>query len=105
MASVVPFCAIRPTRDKVSLVATRSYLSYSDETLNEKLNNNPFTFLHIINPDFYEKNKAKDYSERFDMVRAKFEDFNNKGVFISDNKKQFYIYQKIKENGLHRRYA
>ena len=45
MASVVPFCAIRPTRDKVSLVATRSYLSYSDETLNEKLNNNPYTFV------------------------------------------------------------
>ncbi len=99
MASVVPFCAIRPTRDKVSLVATRSYLSYSDETLHEKLNNNPYTFLHIINPDFYEKNKAKDYTERFNMVRAKFEDLNNKGVFISDNKKKFYIYQKIKENG------
>ena len=99
MASVVPFCAIRPTRDKVSLVATRSYLSYSDETLNEKLNNNPYTFLHIINPDFYKKNKAKDYSERFNMVKAKFEDFKNKGIFINDNKKHFYIYQKIKENG------
>ncbi len=99
MASVVPFCAIRPTRDKVSLVATRSYLSYSDETLNEKLNNNPYTFLHIINPDFYDKNKAKDYTERFNMVKAKFEDFKNKGIFINDNKKHFYIYQKIKENG------
>ena len=52
MAIVRPFKAIRPTRDKVSLVASRSYLSYSDETLKEKLEHNPFTFLHIINPDY-----------------------------------------------------
>lgn len=99
MASVVPFCAIRPTRDKVSLVASRSYLSYSDETLYEKLNNNPYTFLHIINPDFYEMEKAKDHSERFKMVKAKFESFKKEGIFITDSKKHFYIYQKIKENG------
>ena len=37
MASVQPFKAIRPTRDKANLVASRSYLSYSDETLTEKL--------------------------------------------------------------------
>ena len=48
MATIRSFRAIRPTRDKVNLVASRSYLSYSEETLNEKLDNNPFTFLHII---------------------------------------------------------
>ena len=55
MISIKPFKAIRPTRDKASLVASRSYLSYSEETLKEKLEHNPFTFLHIINPDY--KNK------------------------------------------------
>ena len=52
MAKIVPFRAIRPSRDKVSLVASRSYLSYSKEILDEKLENNPYTFLHIINPDY-----------------------------------------------------
>ena len=33
MATIRPFRAVRPTRDKVNLVASRSYLSYSDETL------------------------------------------------------------------------
>ena len=42
MAIVRPFKAIRPTRDKANLVASRSYLSYSDETLEEKLEHNPF---------------------------------------------------------------
>ena len=89
MASVVPFCAVRPTRDKVSLVATRSYLSYSDETLNEKLIHNPYTFLHIINPDFYAEKKAANYSEKFEMVKAKFEEFKKQGIFITDTKNHF----------------
>ena len=59
MATIVPFKAIRPTRDKVGLFATRTYLSYSIEELKEKLLNNPYTFLQIINPDFNETNKSK----------------------------------------------
>ena len=99
MADIVPFCAIRPTRDKVSLVATRSYLSYSNETLVEKLNNNPFTFLHIINPEFSENKVAKNRDEKFRMVKDKFNEFKNNGVFISENKPLFYIYQKVNNYG------
>ena len=51
MANIQPFKAIRPTRDKVSLVASRSFLTYSKDALKEKLESNPFTFLHVINPD------------------------------------------------------
>ena len=36
MVKVRPFKAIRPTRDKAHLFATRSYLTYSKETLKEK---------------------------------------------------------------------
>ena len=50
MATIKPFKAVRPTRDKVGLFATRTYLSYSKKGLTEKLLNNPFTFLQIINP-------------------------------------------------------
>ena len=99
MAHVVPFRAIRPTRDKVSLVATRSYLSYSKETLEEKLINNPYTFLHIINPKFSSIKEDKNYSRKFKLVKDKFEEFRKEGIFINDQKKQFYIYQKINENG------
>ena len=55
MTSFIPFKGVRPTRDKANLVATRSYLSYTKQILNEKLNNNPFTFLHILNPDYKSK--------------------------------------------------
>ena len=59
MAKIVPFRATRPSRDKVSLVASRSYLSYSKEILVEKLENNPYTFLHIINPDYSAEYEVK----------------------------------------------
>ena len=92
MAIVRPFKAIRPTRDKVNLVASRSYLSYSDETLKEKLEHNPFTFLHIINPDYKDKIKRKGI-EKFKLVKNKFNEFIQKKHLIQDNKDAFYIYQ------------
>ena len=58
MVKIRPFKAIRPVRDKASLVASRSYLTYSEETIKEKLDNNPYTFLHIINPDYNNKYKS-----------------------------------------------
>ena len=93
MAIVRPFKAIRPTRDKANLVATRSYLSYSDETLEEKLEHNPFTFLHIINPNIKQKGINK-----FNAVKAKFNDFKEAGFFITEDTETFYIYQQKNEN-------
>ena len=93
MAIVRPFKAIRPTRDKANLVATRSYLSYSDETLKEKLEHNPFTFLHIINPNIKQKGINK-----YNAVKAKFNDFKEAGFFITEDTETFYIYQQKNEN-------
>ncbi|MFM1999960.1 MAG: hypothetical protein RL204_1907, partial [Bacteroidota bacterium] len=45
MAIVKPFCAVRPTRDKVHLVASRSYVSYTRPQLRSKLFENPYSFL------------------------------------------------------------
>ena len=97
MAIVRPFKAIRPTRDKANLVATRSYLSYSEETLKEKLEHNPFTFLHIINPDYKDKIKQKGIN-KFNAVKAKFNDFKEAGLFITEDAETFYIYQQKNEN-------
>jgi uncharacterized protein (DUF1015 family) len=96
MAIVRPFKAIRPTRDKANLVASRSYLSYSDETLKEKLEHNPFTFLHIINPDYKDKIKLKGI-EKYQVVKQKFNDFVAKGFLKKEEEDSFYIYQQTHE--------
>ena len=95
MATIRPFKAIRPPRDKAHLLASRSYVSYSDKTLKEKLENNPYTFLHIINPEYKKKNK-KSGIEKYQLVKEKFEYFLKSGILIQDEKAAFYLYQQQK---------
>ena len=97
MATILPFKAVRPTRDKVGLFATRTYLSYSKEGLKEKLLNNPYTFLQIINPDFNETNKSKG-KKKLDLIKKKFQSFIQKNIIQKDSQKALYIYSLNHEN-------
>ena len=96
MADIRPFKAVRPTRDKVSLVASRSYLSYSEETLIEKLEHNPYTFLHIINPDYSDKKTEVKGKAKYPLVKNKFNEFKDEGILIEDQKSKLYLYQQQK---------
>ena len=93
MVTIIPFKAVRPTRDKVNLVASRSYLTYSDETIKEKLDHNPYTFLHIINPDYNHPKKATGI-DKFKLVKKRFNQFVNQGILNKDTSENYYIYQK-----------
>ncbi|MEN9421198.1 MAG: hypothetical protein RLZZ107_672 [Bacteroidota bacterium] len=98
MAKIRAFKAIRPVRDKVHLVATRPYYSYKKNVLKAKLEDNPFTFLHIINPEFGATIKTKPNSvERFAQVRQKFELFKQQGILIEDQDAHIYIYRQSNE--------
>lgn len=94
MSIIKPFKAVRPTRDKVHLVASRSYITYNQDQLESKLRENPYSFIHILNPDFG-KNKRDPESnkERFERIRNKFDEFVKDEILITDNKKAFYIYK------------
>ncbi|WP_417612690.1 DUF1015 domain-containing protein [Owenweeksia hongkongensis] len=95
MISIKPFKAIRPPRDKAYLVATRSYLSYSEDELDEKLQNNPFTFLHVINPS---KGRSLPFGkEKYEEVKKCFKKFANQGVFTQDSTENYYLYRQVKE--------
>ena len=95
MANIKAFKAIRPTRDKAYLVASRSYLSYSENTLREKLLNNPYTFLHIINPEYSSNTPLVEGLDKYKLVKEKYEEFSAAGVFLQDHKPCLYIYQQI----------
>lgn len=100
MANIIPFRAIRPHRNRVSLVGSRSYINYSKKDFKEKLAANPYTFLHVITPT-YGLNDHGDLTmkERYKEVRSRYEEFRDSGIFIRDEKPQFYVYQQIKNNG------
>jgi len=97
MAKIVGFRAIRPTRDKVHLVATRPYYTYKSNVLKAKLEDNPFTFLHIINPEFGKANKTKPNSnERFLHVKEQFNRFLDEGILKQDKEDILYVYRQTK---------
>jgi uncharacterized protein (DUF1015 family) len=97
MIRIAPFKAIRPVRDKVHLVATRPYYTYKKNILKAKLEENPYTFLRIINPEFNSERKTKPNStERFVHVQDKYLEFIHSGILIQDSSPALYIYQQTK---------
>lgn len=96
MAKIIPFKAIRPTRDKAYLVSSMPAYIYPKHLLEAKLESNPYTFLHVINPEFRADNKTQPNSvERFENVKEKFDEFCNNKIFLQDEKESFYIYRQI----------
>lgn len=97
MAKIHPFKAIRPTRDKVHLVASRPYYTYKSIVLKAKLQDNPYTFMHIITPDFDKEDKTKPNSnERFERIADRYREFLDKGILIQDQVPSLYIYRQSK---------
>jgi uncharacterized protein (DUF1015 family) len=97
MAVVSPFCAWRPPADKAHLVASRSFISYTQQDLIEKLKGNPFTFLHIINPEYENGTTYSTYKDKVTAIRKKYEEFIGKGYLIHDTQPAFYIYRQQKK--------
>lgn len=99
MAKIIPFKAVRPTRDKVSLLAARSYDSYTPAQVESRLRDNPFSFLHIVNPG-YKYQKEISGVERYSLVRNRYQEFKEDGIFIQEEKPSFYIYKILNRDGL-----
>jgi uncharacterized protein (DUF1015 family) len=92
MAKIIPFKAVRPTNDKVSLVTARSYEEYSVAELAAQLDFNPFSFLHILNPVFVNQQKV-GLEKRFKLVAQKYKDFKAENILIKEQTAVFYLYE------------
>ncbi|CAN5292759.1 DUF1015 domain-containing protein [soil metagenome] len=94
MTKILPFTAVRPTRDKAGLVASRPYEDYSSEELTAQLEYNPFSFLHIINPGYKFQHSIKG-DKRFQLVKNRYLEFKEDNIFIKDENPAYYIYKII----------
>lgn len=102
MANIRPFRAVRPIRSRANLVGSRSYISYTNEDLKLKLDGNPYTFLHVINPDHGEPHHASaSLEEKFKRVRSEYERFLDEGTFKRDEKPSLYVYKQVKDSHSH----
>ena len=101
MAKIIAFNGVRPTRKKVHLVCSRPFYTYKKSHLKAKLESNPYSFLHVINPEFnsVKKNKS-DSIQRFELIKKKYEYFKNKKYFIQDKKPVLYVYRQTTNFGV-----
>lgn len=98
MPNIIPFRGIRPTKDKAHLVASRSVDGYDPQGLHQKLASNPYTFLHVINPDFSDGVKTTPGSEaRLQKIKKKYQSFLSSGILVQDTEPAFYVYQQVKD--------
>tara|TARA_Y100000034_G_scaffold137038_1_gene219146 strand:- start:76339 stop:77574 length:1236 start_codon:yes stop_codon:yes gene_type:complete len=92
LATIRPFKAVRPSRDKVALVSSKSFEAYAKEELEAKLDFNPFTFLHVINPG-YKFQQEVSGEQRFKLVHNRYLEFKENKIFVEDEKPSFYVYE------------
>lgn len=101
MAKIKPFNAVRPVRDKAHLVVTRPFYTYKKNVLKAKLETNPYSFMHIINPEFDKKHRFENNTlERFTAVKEKYDAFLEQEYLKKDEQPAFYLYKQSKEEGL-----
>ena len=93
MPALYPFRAVRPSRDKVHLVGSRSYVTYTQNDLEEKLKGNPYSFLHIIRPELDAAFHDLPRTERFGRIREEYEGYVKQGILLKDLKPGFYYYE------------
>ncbi len=106
MIRIRPFRAWRPSPDKAHLVASRSFLTYTDRQIQEKLAGNPYSFLHIIHPEHSPGAQAPDPQRdrrlRFADVRRKWNEFVSEGWFVRDEAPCYYLYEQSRKGLLSR---
>ncbi|MBC2845459.1 DUF1015 domain-containing protein [Winogradskyella flava] len=98
MAKIIPFKAVKPTRAIVGLVAARPYQSYTVDERESRMDYNPFSFLHIVNPG-YKYAQEVTGKERYKLVKNRYEEFKEDGVFIQDEKPSYYVYKIVNRHG------
>ena len=92
MAKVVPFKAVKPTRAIVGLVASRPYQSYTIDERESRMDYNPYSFLHIVNPG-YKYDQVITGTERYKLVKNRYLEFKEDGIFHTDKKPAYYAYR------------
>ncbi len=98
MAKINPFKAVKPKRSVVGLVAARPYQSYTKNERDSRLDYNPYSFLHIVNPG-YKYDREVSGEERYKLVRNRYLEFKEDGIFVQDKKPSLYIYKIVNRYG------
>tara|TARA_Y100000739_G_scaffold227341_1_gene236638 strand:+ start:518 stop:1654 length:1137 start_codon:yes stop_codon:yes gene_type:complete len=93
MAIIHPFKGIRATADKVHLFVSRSLATYNNDNIKQKLDTNPYSFIHIIKPIF---DKQKITKKPFSDIKKKINQFLKNEIIKQEKSDSFYLYEQKK---------
>ncbi len=94
MAIIQPFKGIRATADKVHLFVSRSLATYNSDNIKQKLDTNPYSFMHIIKTIF---DKQKITKNPFSNINKKINQFLKDEIIKQEQSDSFYLYEQKKE--------
>jgi uncharacterized protein (DUF1015 family) len=95
------FRRVHPPRDKAHIVATRSYLSYEPWELEDKLNRNPFSYLHVINPERARTEQIPSGTpDFFEAVREAYVEFRKRNWLVDSEGMGLAVYRQSTEEAI-----
>ncbi len=98
MADVKPFQCIRPNKEVAGRVAALPYDVYNREEAKNEIKKEPLSFLCIDRAETQFDDCVDTYDDRvYEKARDQLEDMISEGIFITDTKECYYVYELIME--------
>ncbi len=95
MAVVKPFAALRPSKEKAGLVSSQPFDSGSRDLANLEIEQNPYSYLHVVKPYLHFKGEKKNPEKHFPKGLEYLNQFKKEGVLIKEQQPAYYIYRMI----------
>lgn len=101
MPRIESFKGLRPAKDKLSQVIVKPFDSFYTNEARKILESNPYSFLHTIEP-LVENPYQRGSREEIIFKKAKeyFDEFQEEGILIQDEKPAIYIYRTLNKGHL-----
>lgn len=96
MATIKPFQAIRPAKEKAAFVAALPYDVMNSEEARKEVEGNPYSFLHIDKAEIDLDRSIDLYDDKvYQKAKENLQKIINEKVLIQDSKEMFYIYRLV----------
>ncbi len=94
MATILPFKAVRPTKEEAAVIAALPYDVYSRKEAYEKVKEQPGSFLAIDRPETQFAEDVDMYSDAvYNKAAQLLNQWIEEGRFIQDNSEFYYVYE------------
>ena len=99
MATIKPFKGIRPPKELIEQIESRPYDVLNSEEAREEAKGNEKSLYHIIKPEIDFEVGTSEYDPRvYEQAAKNFENFQEKGWLVQDEKDHYYIYAQTMNN-------